>query len=518
MQKSMRGYDFILSNIYGAKNLCELLKTSLGPKGLNKMIYDKFGAIVITNDGSRILRDLETEFQNPIARIFVEIARAQDIETGDGTKSAIILAGELLVKAAELMTKGIHPARILEGYKTAALKAIEGYERISMPLSINNETFKEVTLTALSSKMERNLCEKFSDLVVSLAINLLQDDLSSNCLDIENIKLVRAVTGSVDESELIKGVVIERGIAHKAMSKTLRDAKVAVLSCALKIQRTKVIQYRIQVDDPIKMREIINERMKFLERIVEKLDSKGVNFIICGKEIDDYVLTLLAKRGIAAIERLESSDLVKAARAIKANIASSVDELSDKDLGFASYIHEEQFGENKMTFIETDNKPGVITLLLKGSSQRVIEEAEVAFRDALFAIKNILAENRIVTGGGSSEIEVAAYLRNESFTCKGIEQVLLQKFAEALESIPMALAENSGLDPIETLAKLRFLHEKGLKYHGVDCFNSSIGDMFELKIFEPLKVKKQMILSALEMITLVLRSDEAIFKGRGKAL
>jgi len=514
----MRGIDFILSNIGGARNLCELLKTSLGPKGLRKMIYDKFGAIVITNDGSRILRDLETEFQNPIARIFVEIARAQDIEVGDGTKSAVILAGELLINAVDIMTKGIHPVKILEGYKIAALKAIEGYEKISISLPINNETFKEVVLTALSSKMERGLCEKFSELVISLAINLLQDDFSSSRLDMENIKLARAVTGSVDESELINGVVIEKGIAHVLMPKVIKDAKVAVLSCALKIPRRKVVHYGIQVDNPVKTQEIINERMRILESIVEELDSKEVDFVICGKEIDDHVLTLLAKRDIAAIERLEPSDLVKAAKAVKANIVSRVDELSSKDLGFASYIHEEQFGENKMTFIEVNDKSDIITLLLKGSSQRVIEETEVAFRDALFAIRNILADNRVVTGGGSSEIEVSAYLRKESFKYKGIEQILLQKFAEALESIPMSLAKNSGLDPIETLAKLRFVHEKGLTHYGVDCFNSNIGNMFELKIFEPLKVKKQMILSALEMIALVLRSDEAIFRKRGKVL
>ena len=510
----MKKTEFILANIIGAKNICEMLKPCLGPSGMYKMIYDKFGAIVITNDGSRILRDLEQEFSNPVARIFVECARAQDAEIGDGTKSVIILAGELLSKAAELITKGVHPIRISEGYKIAAKKAVEIYESLSITKPTNNvRILRRIALTALSSKiMDKKVCEKFADIATNTILRLVQASDPMSNLDLENIKFARIKVDSLLDSSLFNGIVIDKGMPTPEMPKVIKNAKIAVINVPLKIRKEVERERKIEITQAGKMKNILTVQRKLLAEKIDRLLSLRVNFVASSQEIDDLALSLMSKKNLAAVDRIENRELIRIAKAVGANIVSDIDEMTNDDLGFSEVIREESFGDDKMTFIKGHKDSIITTIVIKGSFIRMLEEAEVAFRDALLVLMKFIAENKVVAGGGATEIEVASRLRDLAFSYNGIAQITMQKFSEALESIPMTLAKNSGLDPIEALTRLRFLHQKGKRFYGVDSYRARIANMIRLGIFDSLAVKKHMIKSAIEMVSLILKSDEAIFK------
>ncbi len=499
-----KGRDAQRNNIMAAKLVAETVRSTLGPKGMDKMLVDSVGDIVVTNDGVTILEEMQIE--HPAAKMIVEVAKTQEEEVGDGTTTAVILSGELLKNAETLLEKDVHPTVITRGYALAAGKAIEILNKISEPISkTDDEILKKIAATAMTGKGAESAKEVLSE----LAINAVKQVLEEGQLDIEDIKIEKKVGGGVEDSELIKGIVLDKDRAHPGMPKSLKNARIALLDVALEIKNTET-DAKIQVSDPTQLQLFMEQEEKILKDMADKVIKSGANVIFTQKGIDDLVTHFLAKAGIYAAKRIKKSDMEKLARATGAKIVSKLSDLTKEDLGKSGTVEEVKIGDEQMTYVKDCVNPKAVTLLIKGGTEHVIDEIERAMKDALGDIAAALKVGKVVAGAGSTEMEVSKQLREYAAKLSGREQLGVLAFADSLEIIPRTLAENAGLDPIDILTELKVQHDKGNKWAGVDANSSKIMDSWKSGVIEPLKTKTQAIKSATEVAELLLRIDDVI--------
>jgi len=507
-----RGREAQLNNIMVAKVIAEAMRSSLGPRGMDKMLVDSFGDVTITSDGATILKEMDVE--HPVAKMLVEIAKAQDAEVGDGTTSVVVLAGELLARAEELIEKEVHPAIIIDGYKKAAKKALEIYDKIGIPVSpTDKEVLKKIAKTSMAAKIVSEDADYLAELTVDAVLRITEQVNGKWQVDLDNIKIEKKEGQSIRDTMIIEGVLLDKEVVHPGMPRIVHDAKIALLDCPLEIEKTE-FDAKLHIESPEQMKAFMEQEEQMLKEMVEKIAAAGANVVLCQKGIDDMAQHFLARKGILAVRRIKRSDVEKIAKATGARIVTRIDELSEKDLGRARLVEERRVGEDKMVFIEKCENPKSITILVRGGTKRLVDEAERSLKDALNVVKDVVVENKIVAGGGAPEVEVALGLRDFAKSLAGKEQLAVEKFAEALEVIPMQLAENAGLDPIEIIVSLRARHKKGEKWAGVNVFEGKIDDMYKLEVLEPLLVKKQAIKAAVEAAAMILKIDDIIAASR----
>jgi thermosome len=497
------------NNITAAKIIAETIKTTLGPRGMDKMLVSSFGDVSITNDGATIMKELDV--QHPAAKMLVEVAKAQDNEVGDGTTTAVVLAGELLAKAENLLDQNIHPTLIIDGYKKASEKAQEVLEKMAIPVSINDEKrLIDVAMTSMGSKGITVAKEHFARLAVEAVKQVAEEKDGKIKADIDLIKILKKHGKSLDETELVKGMVIDKEVAHPQMPKIVNNAKIALLNAKLEIEKTE-FDAKINIETPEQMKLFLDEEERMLKEMVDKIAEAGANVVFCEKGIDDVALHFLAKRGILAVKNVSSSDMEKLSKATGGKIVASVKELTSDMLGEAKTVEEVKIGEDKLVYVRECKNPKAVTIVIRGGTEHVIDEAERSLHDALCVVRNAIEDGKIVPGGGAPEAEVAKQLRDYAVKVGGREQLAIEAFADAVESIPLTLAENAGLDPIDIMVALRAKHESAASpSYGVDVFSGKIRDMLELNVIEPLRVKQQVIKSATEAANMILKIDDLI--------
>ena len=510
-----KGRDAQKNNIAAAKLISEVVKSSLGPRGMDKMLVDGLGDVTITNDGATILKEIDV--QHPAAKMMVEISKATDNEVGDGTSSVVVLAGALIEKAEELITKDVHPTIIVDGYRKSAQKSIEIFNQLAQKIDGGNKSeLIKVAKTSMQTKLVSKESNELSEIVVNAALQVSEPNDSGYLVDIDDVKVEKKAGGSLRDTKLIKGIVLDKEVVHGGMPKRIEKAKIALVNSALEIEKTE-FDAKINISSPDQMKMFLEEENKMLKSMVEKIISSGANVTICQKGIDDVAQHYLAKSNILAVRRVKESDMTKLARATGARIVNNLEDLSSKDLGAADLVEERKVETDKWVFIEGCKHPKAVTILIRGGSQRVVDEAERSVHDALMVTKDVMEKPFIVAGGGSPESFVAGKLRDWSSTLSGREQLAADKFAESLEVIPLALAENAGMDPIDTLTELRSKQAKGSKWSGIDARSGKIVDMSKLDIVEPLSVKEQIIKSATEVASMILRIDDVIASSKSGA-
>jgi len=507
-----RGRDAQLNNIMVAKVIAEAMRSSLGPRGMDKMLVDSFGDVTITSDGATILKEMEVE--HPVAKMLVEVAKAQDAEVGDGTTTVVVLAGELLARAEELIEKEVHPSIIIDGYKKAAVKALEVYDQIAIPVSIEDkETLKKIAKTAMYAKVVSEDADYLAGIVVDAVLRVAEQVDGKWTVDLDNIKLEKKEGQSIRDTSIIDGIVLDKEVVHPGMPRLIHNARIAVLDCPLEIEKTE-FDAKLHIETPEQMKAFMEQEEQMLKEMVDKIAAAGANVVVCQKGIDDVAQHFLARRGILAVRRVKRSDIEKVAKATGARIITRIEEISEKDLGRAKLVEERRVGEDKMVFIEGCENPKAITILIRGGTKRLVDEAERSIKDALNVVKDVLVEPKIVAGGGAPETEVSLALRDYAKTLPGKEQLAVEKFAEAVEIVPAQLAENAGLDPIEAIVNLRAKHKEGQRWAGINVFEGKIDDMYKLNVLEPVLVKKQAIKSAVEAAAMILRIDDIIAASR----
>ena len=510
-----KGRDAQKNNIAAAKLISEVVKSSLGPRGMDKMLVDGLGDVTITNDGATILKEIDV--QHPAAKMMVEISKATDNEVGDGTSSVVVLAGALIEKAEELITKDVHPTIIVDGYRKSAIKSIEIFNQIAQKIDAGNKSeLIKVAKTSMQTKLVSKESNELSEIVVNAALQVSEPNDSGYLVDIDDVKVEKKAGGSLRDTKLIKGIVLDKEVVHGGMPKRIEKAKIALVNSALEIEKTE-FDAKINISSPDQMKMFLEEENKMLKSMVDKIISSGANVAICQKGIDDVAQHYLAKSNILAVRRVKESDMTKLARATGARIVNNLEDLSSKDLGSADLVEERKVETDKWVFIEGCKHPKAVTILIRGGSQRVVDEADRSIHDALMVTKDVMEKPFIVAGGGSPESFVAGKLRDWSSTLSGREQLAADKFAESLEVIPLALAENAGMDPIDTLTELRSKQAKGSKWSGIDARSGKIVDMSKLDIVEPLSVKEQIIKSATEVASMILRIDDVIASSKSGA-
>ena len=510
-----KGRDAQKNNIAAAKLISEVVKSSLGPRGMDKMLVDGLGDVTITNDGATILKEIDV--QHPAAKMMVEISKATDNEVGDGTSSVVVLAGALIEKAEELITKDVHPTIIVDGYRKSAIKSIEIFNQIAQKIDGGNKSeLIKVAKTSMQTKLVSKESNELSEIVVNAALQVSESNDSGYIVDIDDVKVEKKAGGSLRDTKLIKGIVLDKEVVHGGMPKRIEKAKIALVNSALEIEKTE-FDAKINISSPDQMKMFLEEENKMLKSMVDKIISSGANVAICQKGIDDVAQHYLAKSNILAVRRVKESDMTKLARATGARIVNNLEDLSSKDLGSADLVEERKVETDKWVFIEGCKHPKAVTILIRGGSQRVVDEADRSIHDALMVTKDVMEKPFIVAGGGSPESFVAGKLRDWSSTLSGREQLAADKFAESLEVIPLALAENAGMDPIDTLTELRSKQAKGSKWSGIDARSGKIVDMSKLDIVEPLSVKEQIIKSATEVASMILRIDDVIASSKSGA-
>lgn len=490
------------NNILAARVIAETIKTTLGPKGMDKMLVDRAGNIIVTNDGVTILEEMEIE--HPAAKMIVEIAKTQEKEVGDGTTTAVMLAGKLLENAERLIEQKIHPTIIAKGYRLAEKKAQEILQDLSIEISTEEELIK-VAQTAMTGKGAEYLKEKFSEIVVE-AVKIISEE---NKFNIEDIRIEKQKGGSLEETSLIKGIVLDKERVSIEMPKRIEDAKIALIEEALEIRNPET-EAKVSIASPQELQNFISQEDLILKNKVKKIKETGANVIVCQKGIDELVQFYLAKEKIYAIRRVPKSDMHSISKATKAKIVSKLSELSPDDLGFAEKVEEIKTSDEALTYITGAQNPKAITILIRGGTDHVIDEIERAIRDALGDVSTILKDSKIVAGGGAVEIELSRQLKKFAQTLRGREQLAVEEFANSLEFIPITLAENAGLDPIDILTELRSAHEASQENAGLNLFTNQIEDTYFHGIIEPLKVKTQAINSATEVSIMILRIDDII--------
>jgi archaeal chaperonin len=504
------------SNIMAAKIVAEAVKSTLGPCGMDKMLVSSMGDVAITNDGATIMKELDV--QHPAAKMLVEVAKAQDNEVGDGTTTAVILAGELLAKAEGLLDKNIHPTVIIEGYKKASEKAQEILQTIAMPVAFDDaKTLKEIAITSISSKSINVAEDHFAKIIVDSVKQVSEKIENRYVADIDLIKIVKKHGKSLDETELVKGMVLDKEIASSGMPKLVDGAKIALLNAKLEIEKTE-FDAKINIESPDQMKMFLDEEERMLKEMVTSVTKSGANVIFCEKGIDDMALHFLGKAGVIAVKSVSSSDMEKLSKATGAMIVASVKELAPAALGQAKRVEEVKIGDDKLLYIRDCKNPKAVTIVIRGASNHVIDEAERSLHDGLCVVRNVIEDGKIVAGGGSPEAELSKGLKAFAVKVGGREQLAVEAFAEAVEEIPLTLAENAGLDPIDIMVALRAQHEKAnSKTFGIDVTTGKIVDMFTKMVIEPLRVKQQAIKSATEATNMILKIDDLIsIKGGGK--
>jgi thermosome len=503
-----KGRDAQKNNIAAAKLISEVVRSSLGPRGMDKMLVDGLGDVTITNDGATILKEIDV--QHPAAKMMVEISKATDNEVGDGTSSVVVLAGALIEKAEELITKDVHPTIIVDGYRKSALKSIEIFNHLAQKIDPGNKSeLIKVARTSMQTKLVSRDSDELSEVVVNAALQVSEPNESAYIIDIDDVKVEKKTGGSLRDTKLIKGIVLDKEVVHGGMPKRVEKAKIALINSALEIEKTE-FDAKININSPDQMKMFLDEENKMLKNMVDKIISSGANVAICQKGIDDVAQHYLAKSNVLSVRRVKESDMTKLSRATGARIVNNLEDLSSKDLGSADLVEERKVETDKWVFIEGCKHPKAVTILIRGGSQRVVDEAERSIHDALMVTKDVMEKPSIVAGGGSPESYVAGKLREWSSTLSGREQLAADKFAESLEVIPLALAENAGMDPIDTLTELRSKQTKGSKWSGIDARGGKVVDMSKLDIVEPLSVKEQIIKSATEVASMILRIDDVI--------
>jgi thermosome len=504
-----RGKEAQRNNIMAARVIGEVLKTTLGPRGMDKMLIDSLGDITITNDGAAILNEIDVE--HPAAKMMVEIAKTQDDMVGDGTTTAVVLASELLKKAEELLDQNIHPTILVSGYRKAAQKAIEAINKTAVPVDIEDrKTLLKVALTSMSSKAVGAAKEHFAEIAIDAVKQITEQRGDKKLADIDNIQLIKKTGKSLLETQLIRGIIVDKETVHPGMPKKKENAKIALLDSALEIEKTEM-SAEIRIRDPNQMKAFLDQEDSMLKEMVTKIKASGADVVFCQKGVDDMVQHYLAKEGIMAARRIKESDMEKLARATGGRVTSNLDDLKAQDLGHAGLVEERKIGEDKMIFVEKCKDPHSVAVLIRAGLERMVDEAERAMIDALSVVSDVIENNKIVAGGGAVEIEVAKELRRYATKVGGREQLAVEAFADAMEAIPRALAENAGLEPIDVLVDLRSAHEKeDGKYKGINVFTGKVQNSLENGVIEPIVVKEQAIKSAAESASMILRIDDVI--------
>ncbi|MEK6938605.1 MAG: thermosome subunit alpha [Nanoarchaeota archaeon] len=510
--KRTSGRDAQRNNIAAAKAVAQTVRTTLGPKGMDKMIVDSNGEVIITNDGVTILKEMQIE--HPAAKMVVEVAKTQEDAVGDGTTTAVVIAGELLKKAEDLLDQNIHPTVLAKGYRLAEVEAQRLLQQMAEPLVLSdNKALLDIAITAMTGKGAEANKEVLAELIVRAVKGIAQNINGKTIVDINDIKIEKQVGESTEKSELIEGVVLNKEIVHASMPKRIERAKIALLDSSLEIKNTE-IDAKIQITDPTQLNLFLEQEERSLREMVYKIKASGANVLFCQKGIDDLAQHFLAKEKIMALRRVTKSDMEKLSRATGARIVGNWKELTVEDLGFAGIVREVKVGEEEMLFVEQCPNPKAMTLLLRGGTEHVAEEIKRAVTDAVGDLAASLRDGKVVAGAGAVEMELAKGIRTYARTLQGREQLAVQAFAEALEIIPRTLAENAGLDPLDVLAKLRNEHEKYQKWAGINVFTGEVMDAWKAGVIEPLKIKTQALSSAAEVAEMILRIDDVIMGGR----
>ena len=497
--KQSRGKDAQRNNIHAAKLIAEIIQTSLGPRGMDKMLVDSIGDITITNDGATILKEIDV--QHPAAKMMVEVAKATDSEVGDGTTSAVVLAGALLEKAESLIDDQIHSVIIADGYKKASKQATKFLKEIAIKIEPKDrKVLKKIAHTSMQTKLVSLDASDLANLTVNAALMVLEEKNGGFKVNLDNIKIEKKTGGSIDDSELVSGIILDKEIVHSGMPRKIENAKIALISEALEIKKTE-FDAKLNISSPSQIKTFMEEESQLLKDMVNKIKSTDANVVLCQKGIDDIIQHHMSKEGLLAVRRIKESDMTKLAKATGGRIVGSVNDLNNTDLGAAQNVEEKRIEEDNWVFIEGCKNPKAISILIRGGSQRVIDEADRSMHDSLMVVKDTIENPNIVYGGGSPEAYVALKLREWSKSLSGREQLAVEKFADAMESIPLALARNAGMNPIDSITQLRSKHNAGEHYAGIDVINSKVSDFKELGVVEPLKVKEQIIKSATETAT-----------------
>ncbi len=504
-----RGRDAQRSNITAAIIVSEVVKSTLGPRGMDKMLVDSLGDVTVTNDGATVLD--EVDVQNPAAKMMVEVAKTQDDEVGDGTTTAVVLAGELLKRAEDLLDDNVHPTTIVAGYKKAADRAVELMDSLSEPIKLDDKVaLKKVAMTSMHSKGLGGAREHFSDIAIEAVQQVMEKRGDSMYADIDNIQLVKKEGKSMLDTELIRGIIVDKEVVHPGMPKQVKNAKIALLDAALEIEKTE-ISAEIRINDPTQMKAFLDEETQMMKGMVDKIKTSGANVVMCQKGIDDTTQHYLAKEGILGVRRIKKSDMEKLARASGGRIVTNLDDLKASDLGKAGHVEERKIGDDKMVFIEDCKDPKSVSILIRAGLERLVDEAERAMKDALSVVADVVHKPKVVVGAGAIEAELAKRLKDYATKVGGREQLAIEAFADAMETIPKTLADNAGLDPIDIMVSLRAAHEKREgSPNGVDVFEGKIKDMKKQGVLEPVRVKEQAIKSAAEAASMILRIDDVI--------
>ena len=503
-----KGRDAQKNNIAAAKLVADLVKTSLGPRGLDKMLVDSLGDVTITNDGATILKEIDA--QHPAAKMMVEVSKTIDTEVGDGTTSSVVFAGALLEKAEKLLEKDVHSTVIVDGYQAAAEKSLEllaGFAKSIKP--DDQESLIKIAKTSMQSKLISEDSEPMSKLVVGAILKIAEKNGDAYSVDLDNLKVEKKSGASIQDTALIKGIVLDKEIVHSGMPTKIQNAKIALVNAALEVEKTEM-SAEIRISDPSQMQMFLEEENRMLKEMVAKLHNAGTNVLICQKGIDDISQHYLAKHGILAVRRVKESDMTKLAKATGGRITTNLDDITEKDLGYADLVQQKKIETDKWVFIEGCKNPHSVTILIRGGSQRVVDEVDRSIHDSLMVVKDVIETPSIVTGGGSAEAYLAGQLNEYADSFDGREQLAIKQYAEALESIPLTIAENAGMDPIDTIISLRAKQNSGKKGTGINAREGKIGDMNSLNILEPLVVKEQIIKSATETACMILRIDDVI--------
>ncbi len=503
-----KGRDAQRNNISAAKIIAEIVHTSLGPRGMDKMLVDSLGDVTITNDGATILKEIDV--QHPAAKMLVEISKSTDNEVGDGTTSVVVLAGALLEHAESLLEQEVHPTIIVDGYRKAAKKAKQFIKSIAQQVTPNDKPILlKIAKTALQTKMVRKESDQLSDLVVKAVLAVAQKEGDSFTVDVDDIKVEKKAGGSIPDSSIIQGIVLDKEVVHSGMPKKVTSAKIALINTALEISKTET-DAKINISNPQQMKSFLDEENKMLKNMVDKVIGSGATVAFCQKGVDDMAQHYLAKAGLLVVRRVKESDLTKLAKATGGKIVTNLDDLFEKDLGTSDIVEERKIEEDRWVFVEGCKHPKSVTLLLRAGSQRVVDEVERSVHDAIMVVRDIMELPLIVAGGGAPETYAATKIRSWAKSLEGREQLAAEKFAEALEAIPLSLSENAGMDPIDTLTTLRSRQLRGHKWTGIDVMKGKVADMKSSEIIEPLLVKNQIISSAAEAACMLLRIDDVI--------
>jgi thermosome len=503
-----KGKDAQQNNIAAAKLVAQLVRSSLGPRGLDKMLVDSLGDVTITNDGATILKEIDV--QHPAAKMMVEISKTVDNEVGDGTTSSVIFGGALLARAEDLLNKDVHASTIIDGYQAASDKALEIYSDLAKKIQPDDRaSLLKIAVTSMQSKLISEDSDSLSKIIVDAILSITTKKGDDYFVDLENIKVEKKAGGSIDDTQIVKGIVLDKEIVHSGMPTKIEKAKIALVNSALEIEKTE-LSSEIRITDPTQMQMFLEEENRMLKTMVDKLHDVGANVLICQKGIDDISQHYLAKYGIMAIRRVKESDMIKLSKATGGRVISNVDDLSENDLGIADLAHQKKVESDKWVFIEGCKHPQSVTLLIRGGTQRVIDEVDRSIHDSLMVVKDVIEKPAIVAGGGAPEAFAASLLKDWADHFDGREQLAIKKYAEALETIPLTIAENAGMDPIDTMANLRAKQNHGQKWTGIDARNMKIADMMAINVVEPIVVKEQIIKSATEAACMILRIDDVI--------